>query len=98
MCQHGIFLASANQKPCEILKSLPKPVSSASCKTKQSNSDEMKIAFMYNNMPQHTTALSDVSKFGHYYDISAVMDASLLEKCETTLLEINMTTKENLFK
>ena len=101
MCQHGLFLVSTSRHPIEIIQNLPKPVSSATFKGELANSEDMKIAFMYKNMPQHSTALSEVSKFGHYYDISSVMDASMLEKCETKVLKINSPTAdcpENLFK
>ena len=94
MCQHGLFFASANQNPSSILNSLPKPVASAATKAETLKSEDMKIAFMYKNLPQHTTALSDVSKFGHYYDISSTMDATQLETIDMKVIDLNELPKE----
>ena len=89
MSMHGLFATSTNENLNLLLQSLPKPISSSIQKQpKSTDSNNMQIAFMYKNLPQHSTTLSNVSKYGHYYDISCSMDADLLDKCQIKTIQL----------
>lgn len=94
--EHGLFTVSTNKNPKHLIEDLPKPVSSASKKQKNNGDiNNMQIAFMYKNLPQHSTTLSDESKYGHYYDISSNMNVDLIEKCRVETLQLSPDQSDN---
>ncbi|CAK8695840.1 unnamed protein product [Clavelina lepadiformis] len=86
---HGLYVASANANPDVLLNALPKPTSMSSTRSsQQKNDNDMKIAFMYKDLPKNQSSLSGVSRYGHYYDISCNMDKSEVEKCDLKSLHL----------
>ncbi|KAM3877185.1 elongator complex protein 4 [Diretmus argenteus] len=88
VCQHELFVASAQDNPDDILQELPSPILDdiaihkpverqiLSCGP-QDSQDAMKIAWRYQNLPKVQTALASSSRFGHYYDVSKTMEPDI---------------------
>ncbi|KAJ8248922.1 hypothetical protein GJAV_G00229220 [Gymnothorax javanicus] len=103
VCGHSLFVASARDHPNEILQELPAPIlddiaspRNEECQGKLGDPegpDSMKIAWRYQNLPKVQTALASSSRFGHYYDVSKVMDAEVREtaKCTSFFLPDEVT-------
>ncbi|XP_072321218.1 elongator complex protein 4 [Eucyclogobius newberryi] len=94
VCQHELFLASAQDSPDDILQELPSPIMDDVAIPKplehprrpsdpQDNLDAMKIAWRYQNLPKVQSTLTSSSRFGHYYDVSKTMEAEIRQaaKC-----------------
>ncbi|XP_029985574.1 elongator complex protein 4 [Sphaeramia orbicularis] len=94
VCRHELFVASAQHTPDDILQELPSPILDDVAIHKpveqprlshepQDSLDAMKIAWRYQNLPKVQTALASSSRFGHYYDVSKMMEAEIREaaKC-----------------
>ncbi|CAL1603959.1 unnamed protein product [Knipowitschia caucasica] len=94
VCQHELFLATAQYSPDDILKELPSPVMDDVAIPKpvehprmssdsQDSVDAMKIAWRYQNLPKVQSTLTTSSRFGHYYDVSKTMEAEIRQgaKC-----------------
>ena len=96
MSGHGLFAASTNENLNLLMQNLPKPVSSLIKKQSDStDSNNMQIAFMYKNLPQHSTTLSDTSKYGHYYDISSSMKTELIDNCQIKTIQLEESHKDH---
>ncbi|XP_030650258.1 elongator complex protein 4 [Chanos chanos] len=92
---HELFVASAGDRPEDILQELPSPILDDIASTNitegpvqsgdSETSESMKIAWRYQNLPKIQTALAASSRFGHYYDVSKTMEAELRQtaKCHT---------------
>uniref|UniRef100_A0A8C6SUA6 Elongator complex protein 4 n=1 Tax=Neogobius melanostomus TaxID=47308 RepID=A0A8C6SUA6_9GOBI len=94
VCQHELFLASAQDSPDDILKELPSPIMDDVAIPKpmeqprlssdpQDSLEAMKIAWRYQNLPKVQSTLTSSSRFGHYYDVSKTMEAEIQQaaKC-----------------
>lgn len=95
MNKHELFLCSSDMKPQAILNELPgplvdDPVTQIGQITERS--DDMKIAWRYQNLPQVQSSASGV-KFGHYYDLTKNMEPSLLQNTNKTLLQPGSNTR-----
>ncbi|XP_031559664.1 elongator complex protein 4-like isoform X1 [Actinia tenebrosa] len=76
---HGLFLASADIDPQTILKDLPHPLDHGDDNTDSTNQeDTMKIAWRYQQKSKVQSNPSH-NRFGHYYDLSRVMDEKKLD-------------------
>ncbi|KAJ0056171.1 hypothetical protein NL108_003460, partial [Boleophthalmus pectinirostris] len=94
VCQHELFLASAQDSPDGILQELPSPIVDDVAVPRpveqprlssepQESLDAMKIAWRYQNLPKVQSTLTSSSRFGHYYDVSKTMEAEIRQaaKC-----------------
>ncbi|KAJ0002177.1 hypothetical protein NQD34_001973 [Periophthalmus magnuspinnatus] len=94
VCQHELFVASAQDSPNDILQELPSPIMDDVAIPKpveqprlssepQDSLDTMKIAWRYQNLPKVQSTLTSSSRFGHYYDVSKTMEAEIRQaaKC-----------------
>lgn len=91
MTGQSLFLASAGIHPRNILKDLPQPLldeSHTDQETTDVQLDQMKIAWRYQNQNKFESNPTSV-KFGHYYDLTQCMSEELIEKVDTTLVDIN---------
>ncbi|XP_036066536.1 elongator complex protein 4 isoform X2 [Oryzias melastigma] len=88
VCRHELFVAAAQDDPDDILQELPAPILDdvaihrpgdqprMSCEP-QDTLDAMKIAWRYQNLPKVQSALASSSRFGHYYDVSKIMEPEI---------------------
>ncbi|XP_078335032.1 elongator complex protein 4-like isoform X1 [Crassostrea virginica] len=89
MTGHSLVLTSGDQDPSQILKELPAPIIDDPGEINKANSAEqpenMKIAWRYQHLPGNQLGHSS-SKFGHYYDLTKVMDPQLLTSIKPVLI------------
>lgn len=92
--KHGIFFASLDDDPQQLLRSVPRPVDQDS--TKQAaekrpmtdESDDMRIAFRYNQMPKVESEISGSSASSTpFYDLSTSIPESDLTALNVTCYE-----------
>lgn len=110
VCQHELFLASAQDSPDDILQELPSPIMDDVAIPKpmeqprlstdpQDTVEAMKIAWRYQNLPKVQSTLTSSSRFGHYYDVSKTMEAEICQaaKCHSFFVPelSNQTTPTN---
>ncbi|XP_028258180.1 elongator complex protein 4 isoform X2 [Parambassis ranga] len=99
VCRHELFVASAQDNPDDILQELPAPILDDVAMHKpveqprlpcepQDSLDAMKIAWRYQNLPKVQSALASSSRFGHYYDVSKMMEPEIRQaaKCHSFYL------------
>ncbi|XP_040416417.1 elongator complex protein 4 isoform X1 [Cygnus olor] len=88
VCGHDLFVASAMERPDNILKKLPAPLLDDTHRSElrevtpaksEDFQDSMKIAWRYENLPKMEASPTSFTKFGHYYDISKTMSPELLQ-------------------
>ncbi|XP_061195108.1 elongator complex protein 4-like [Saccostrea echinata] len=86
---HSLLLTSADQDPSQMIKELPAPILDDPGDLAQGNlpdqAENMKIAWRYQHLPANQTSHSS-SKFGHYYDLTKVMDTQLISAINPTLI------------
>ncbi|XP_062599943.1 elongator complex protein 4-like [Saccostrea cucullata] len=89
MTGHSLLLTSADQDPAQIIKELPAPILDDPGDKAQGNlpeqTENMKIAWRYQHLPANQ-AIHSSSKFGHYYDLTKVMDPQLTSAINPTLI------------
>uniref|UniRef100_A0A672FKW5 Elongator complex protein 4 n=1 Tax=Salarias fasciatus TaxID=181472 RepID=A0A672FKW5_SALFA len=108
VCQHKLFVASAQDNPEDILQELPSPILDDVAIPKvveqprlpcepQDRLDAMKIAWRYQNLPKVQSALASSSRFGHYYDVSKTMEPEIRQaaKCHRFYLPDHPTQSSN---
>ncbi|XP_013389796.1 elongator complex protein 4 [Lingula anatina] len=87
VCGHSSFLATADTKPDQIVKELPSaivddPGAVQDAQPSSSEADDsMKIAWRYQNMSK-VQAAPVSTKFGHYFDLTKVMNPEVLAKTD----------------
>lgn len=80
--KHSSFIASQDTNPHQIISDLPAVEEASLSSTKKvdnSNKDEMKIAWRYQNMKIFDSSPHESSAFGHYYDLTRKMSKETLE-------------------
>lgn len=87
MTGHALLLSSVDNDPQVLLKEVPAPVLDDPGNTTEigqsGDNDKMKIAWRYQHLPRFQSNPSNV-KFGHYYDLTKVIDPELIEKSDCT--------------
>ncbi|XP_033753392.1 elongator complex protein 4-like [Pecten maximus] len=87
MTGHSLLLSSTDQCPNQITKELPAPIiddpGSLVNQPEEEGSDKMSIAWRYQHLPKFQSNPTTV-KFGHYYDLTKVMDPALVSSCDCT--------------
>ncbi|KAJ8299564.1 hypothetical protein KUTeg_023624 [Tegillarca granosa] len=82
-----MLLNSVDNDPKVLLKEVPAPVLDDPGITTEigqsGDDDKMKIAWRYQHLPRFQSNPSNV-KFGHYYDLTKVIDPELIEKSDCT--------------
>ncbi|XP_021349434.1 elongator complex protein 4-like [Mizuhopecten yessoensis] len=85
MTGHSLLLSSADQSPDQIIKELPAPIiddpGSVVTRPEEEGSEKMSIAWRYQHLPKFQSNPTTV-KFGHYYDLTKVMDPALVNSCD----------------
>ncbi|XP_066503267.1 elongator complex protein 4 [Hoplias malabaricus] len=81
VCGHQLYLASAQERPDDIIQDLPCPVSEevSDSPVGSDSPDEMRIAWRYQNLPKVSSELSSLSQFGHNFDVSRKMASQTLQ-------------------
>ncbi|XP_013786234.1 elongator complex protein 4-like [Limulus polyphemus] len=93
VCGHSLFLSGGDVSPTQILQGLPAPISDNSAhrksepESRQVGAEPMKIAWRYTDLPVVQPAPA-VHQFGHYYDVSLVMDSKLMQQCDIETYDI----------
>ncbi|XP_068615440.1 elongator complex protein 4 [Brachionichthys hirsutus] len=93
VCRHELFVAAAQMNPDDILQELPSPILDDVAVHRpvqhpmmsdepQDSLDAMQIAWRYQNLPKVQSALASSSRFGHYYDVSKVMEAEIRQAAQ----------------
>ncbi|KAK3102708.1 hypothetical protein FSP39_013327 [Pinctada imbricata] len=91
MTGHALMLTSADNDPEQMMKELPAAILDDPGDTKAGGdqsapqSDPMKIAWRYQNLPKVQGSPSTV-KFGHYYDLTKVMPTEIIGGSDVTLI------------
>ncbi|KAL4703385.1 hypothetical protein ACJJTC_011174 [Scirpophaga incertulas] len=83
ICNHKIFIASADEVPQDIVKELPQPCSTSvedEVTRPSQNFDKMKIAWRYEGLSQVESSFGSDANFGHHFDLSKHIDAETIEK------------------
>ncbi|XP_011412257.4 elongator complex protein 4 [Magallana gigas] len=97
MTGHSLLLASADQDPQLIVKELPGPILDDPGDVTKGNtpeqSENMKIAWRYQHLPASQAGHSS-SKFGHYYDLTKVMEPQLISSVNPALVGIEELERE----
>ncbi|XP_060070767.1 elongator complex protein 4-like [Ylistrum balloti] len=89
MTGHSLLLSSADQCPDQITQELPAPIiddpGSVMTTPEEDGSEKMSIAWRYQHLPKFQSNPSTI-KFGHYYDLTKVMDPDLVSSCNRTCI------------
>ncbi|XP_048727226.2 elongator complex protein 4-like isoform X2 [Ostrea edulis] len=89
MTGHSLLLTSADQDPAQIMKELPAPIMDDPGDVTHSSlpeqSEKLKIAWRYQHLSASQTAHSS-TKFGHYYDLTKVMEPQLISRINPALI------------
>lgn len=81
---HDSFIASRGVKPEQFLSEIPEVATDSLKETKNDIKDEMKIAWRYQNLKIVDTSPSGGSKFGHYFDLTKMMDRKKIDCTRVT--------------
>ncbi|XP_076315140.1 elongator complex protein 4-like isoform X2 [Tachypleus tridentatus] len=93
VCGHSVFLSGGDVSPTQILQGLPAPISDnlahrkPEAESREVAAELMKIAWRYSDLPVVQPA-PVVHQFGHYYDVSLVMDSKLIQQCDIETCDI----------
>lgn len=91
MCGHALFVAGPSVHTADILKELPASVGSEIAVPSSSATAEpgtqvtMDIAWRYQNLPTVKSGFSN--NFGHFYDLSKIMDQSRVSQVPITVFD-----------
>ncbi|CAH0397276.1 unnamed protein product [Chilo suppressalis] len=94
VCNHALFIASADDDPQEILKELPQPCTSPpdSEITKiTENMDKMKIAWRYEGLSQVESSFGNNTCFGHHFDLSKHIDVDKIKNNDISYCYVDFT-------
>jgi len=83
-CGHGVCAVKEVAGSESLKDDLPKLIKKDIDANRNKKSEDMKIAFRYNGLASNQKAISDISKQGHYYDITKKMDSMMLDSCDVT--------------
>ena len=85
-CDHSLFLASADDRPGEVLMEIPRDANedrSGESITDVDNRGDLKIAWRYQNMPKVPSAIPQ-TQFGHYFDLSETISEGKINSLSYT--------------
>lgn len=85
MCGHSCFVASASERPTDILQDLPGSLDDSQARDsapKEGTDEQMKIAWRYQNVPKVQSSFSN--RFGHFFDLTSSMEPTRLQTVETS--------------
>lgn len=92
-----ILIASQDYQPSQFLSELPAVVNDSECriKTVDNGSEQMKIAWRYQNMKLVDSSPAEDRTFGHFYDLTKSMQPDLLEHADIKQWHENDLQKQN---
>lgn len=88
--RHGVFLASLEENPKQLLRTVPRRVEDKGKAQPQSTNpggDDMRIAFRYNQLPQVDSEISGSANSTTSYDLSLAINESDLVDLDVTCYE-----------
>lgn len=93
---HPVLIASQDVQTSQLVSGLPAVLDSDERTTNRNNVDEpMKIAWRYQNMKMVDPTPTGGQIFGHYYDLTKVMQQDLLERADIKQWQNNEETTLN---
>lgn len=102
LCKHGLVLLTADENADNIIKRLPAPLDQDTSQQEQNQkenqgkeSDELKIAWRYKNVPSVQESSIKALQFGHYYDLTKIMGEESLSAMDMKCLYVNSYQKKD---
>ncbi|CAK1578245.1 unnamed protein product [Parnassius mnemosyne] len=90
ICKHALFIASADEDPCEIVNELPQACTDPAIDAVPNDRNvEMKIAWRYEGLGQVESSFGSNSTFGHNFDLSKHIDKETIQKSDVTYCFLN---------
>lgn len=98
-----VLIASQDVQPSQLVSGLPAVINDSEERTKSTNNvdEPMKIAWRYQNMKMVDPTPTGGQTFGHYYDLTKLMQRDLLERADIKQWQNNEETilnKNNIFQ
>lgn len=85
--KHGIFFASLEDRPSQFLHAVPRPVKEAETTKETTDNNDMRIAFMYNQLPKVDSEIPASSNSATNYDLSTSITDKELSALDITYHE-----------
>lgn len=92
--RHGIFLAALDEDPKQLIRGVPRPVedpSKVAGKRPIDEAEDMRIAFMYNQLPRVNSEIPGSSNASTAYDLSTSITEAELDALDVTCYDEGST-------
>lgn len=103
--KHGVFLASLEENPSQFLQTVPKPVNHIETPIEKELTEDMRIAFRYNQLPKVESEIPPSTTSSVSYDLStavaekdlSALDITCHENCETLIDSLRKVAQQEVY-